>query len=133
MFTEATIRQMRQLHQQAMMDECDLLAHLPGGTDPYNMPEPDDYVYANTLPCSYKPVKAGEELPLTDVPTLDGILSFDRSVEETHQIEIRSLDRFRLTRLHGDLLAQPLLLEVVGQPKRDDFAIVLPVKKVRDE
>lgn len=133
MFTEATIQEMRQLHGQAMLDECDLLVHTPGGTDQYNMPEPDDYIYANTLPCSYRPVKAGEVLPLANVPTLDGVLAFDRSVEESYEVEIRPVDRFRLTKLHGDALARPLLMEAAGQPKRDNFAVVLPVKKVTDE
>lgn len=122
------------MHNRAMLDECQLLVHLPGGVDDYNMPEPDSYTaYGENLACSWKPTKVDELAPLSDVPAMDGVISFDRSVESDHEITIRSVDRLRLVKLHGDSLATAVLFDIVGLPKRDNFAIICPVRKVTDQ
>jgi len=131
--TDTTLQAMRQIHKTAMMDECEFLIYTPGGTDPYNMPEPDNYTYQATLPCSFKPLRSDEAMPETDVPMLDGTIAFDRTVEEQYGVTIRNLDRLRLTRLHGDELAVPQLYDIVGEIQRDSLAIVVPIKNVTDQ
>lgn len=133
LISETTITGLRHLHNQAMMDECDYYNWTPGGTDIYNMPEPDNYTYQTALPCSYKPVRPDQMAPNTDLGMIEGLLAFDRSVEITYDITIRHLDRFRLTKLHGDTLTQPIWFEPDGELKRDNLAIVIPVKKLEDK
>jgi len=131
-FTDGTIDQLRALHQTAMMDECELLKYTPGGPDPYGMPEPDNYTYLAILPCSYRPIRPGEALQGTDVPLLDALVSFDSTVEAVYDISLDDLDRIKITRLHGDLLAEPMVFEVVGALKRDNVAVIATLKKVTD-
>jgi hypothetical protein len=132
-FSDDTLHAFRALHKTAMMDECELLVHLPGGKDRYNMPEPDDYTPKVTLPCSFKPLRSDEALPETDVPMLDGTIAFDRTVEEEYGITITNLHRLRLTKFHGDELLQPELYDIAGQIQRDNLAIVAPVKRNTEE
>lgn len=127
-FGDGTINTFRVIHKSAMMDECELLSYLPGGRDRYNMPEPDEHYHTATLACFFKPVRSDEVNPETNVPTLDGFISFDQISLEQAEVSISSHDWLRLTKLHGDELSQ--LYEIAGELQRDSLAVIVPVKKV---
>lgn len=131
--SDATLSSLRQLHTTAMMDECELLAHLSGGTDEYNMPEPETYHVAATLPCSFRPLAPGEGMSKTETSLINAEIAFDHNIEAHHGLSIRGLDRIRLTKLHGEILDRPQLYDINGPIRRDNVAVVVSLKRVTDE
>lgn len=132
--SDTTLENLRQIHRSAMMDEAELLKRWPGGTDEYNMPEPDQYTVLATLPCSFRPstgsssTSSSEALPGTDVPLLDGLISFHFDVT----VDLSSFDRVRIVKLHSETLADPLLFDLAGPARRDNVANIFPLKRVTE-
>lgn len=140
MFISPTTRQsLRRLHAAAMMDEAELLRYTPGDVDQYNMPEPGQYTYLATLPCSFRPstgssVSASKTgMGDSEVPLLDGQIAFNFDVEIATEVDLSNFDRVKITRLHGERLDRPLLFDLAGPALRDSLALIFPLKKVTDE
>lgn len=137
--SDATIASLRQLHTSVMMDEAELLKYWPGGTDEYNMPEPEQYIYLATLPCSFRPStgssssSSSEAMSKSDVALLDGLISFDFDVEEVQGVDLSNFDRVRVIKMHGETLPVPLLFDLAGPARRDNFANIFPLKRVTEE
>lgn len=131
LISEATLKSLRAIHTAAMMDEAQLLKRFEGGPDEYNMPEPDTYVHLATLPCSFSPASTSTEAG-GETPLLDGTISFDFDVEIAEVVDLSNFDRVRITKLHGEKLAIPLLFDLAGQARRDSVANIFPLKRVTE-
>lgn len=132
--SEATLQSLRQIHASAMMDEAELLKRSPGGPDEYNMPEPDQYTYLATLPCLFRPSTGSREgMTDSEVPLLDGLISFNFDVEIAQEVDLSNFDRVKIVKLHGERLAKPLLFDLAGPSRPDYVANVFPLKRVTEE
>lgn len=132
--SDSTLKSLRQIHASAMMDEAELYQRYEGGPDEYNMPEPDQYIYLETLACSFRPstgsnvTSSKEAMGDSEVPLLDGQIAFNVEVD----VAMTNFDRVKITRLHGERLRQPLLFDLAGPALRDYVSITFPLKKVTE-
>lgn len=133
LISDATLKSLRAIHTSAMMDEAELLKYTPGGVDEYNMPEPDQFTYLATLPCSFRPGSSKEAAPEGDTPLLDGLISFDFDVEIAQAVDLSNFDRVKITKLHGERLAKPLLFDLAGPAQRDTLTNLFPLERVTKE
>lgn len=137
--SEATLQSLRQIHASAMMDEAELLKRFEGGPDEYNMPEPDQYVYLATLPCLFRPSSgsssgsSSEGMTGSEVPLLDGLISFNFDVEIAQEVDLSNFDRVKIVKLHGETLARPLLFDLAGPSRPDYVANMFPLRRVTEE
>jgi hypothetical protein len=120
-----------------MMDEAELYKRFVGGPDQYNMPEPDRYTYLATLPCAFRPspgssAASSEGMTRSEVPLLDGLISFNFDVERAHEVDLSNFDRVKIVKLHGERLDKPLLFDLAGPARRDNLANIFPLKRVTE-
>ena len=138
LISDATLQSLRAIHQSAMMDEAELYKRFEGGPDPYNMPEPDQYIHLATLPCAFRPspgsssATSQEGMTRSEVPLLDGLISLNFDVESAHEVDLSNFDRVKIVKLHGERLDRPLLFDLAGPAQRDNLANIFPLKRVTE-
>lgn len=139
LISDATLQSLRQIHASAMMDEAELLRRFEGGPDEYNMPEPEQYVYLATLPCLFRPSTgsssgaSSEGAGDSEVPLLDGLISFNFDVEIAQAVDLSNFDRVKIVKLHGERLDKPILFDLAGPARRDYVANLFPLRRVTKE
>jgi hypothetical protein len=68
----------------------------------------------------------------SEVPLLDGLISFNFDVERAHEVDLSNFDRVKIVKLHGERLDKPLLFDLAGPARRDNLANIFPLKRVTE-
>lgn len=124
--SNGTIQGLRQLNDQALMDQCTRLKFTAGTANAYGLDSPETYDVAETLACLFRKVQPGEAMEQAEVPTRGGQIRLERGTT------ITARDRIRLTRLHGEELETAQTYRIVGEPQITYVGVVLEVELVTD-
>ena len=125
-FTNSELSAMRQTQTSAMMDTCVVLIHGSGAIDAYGNPSAG-YSEGSPVRCGYHPGSSREVQQGNETVLVDATLRLPVGTV------INSRDRVRLTHRFGEVLATPLLFDVMGQPAQGPSGLLVNLRRVTDE
>lgn len=131
-FEPAELERMRDVQAGAMMDECEILRRSVVSTDAYGMPvELWTVLTATRCAISHSNTAQGvmaEALGSASQGTQVAIEM--RLIRLPRHTDIQTTDHVRLTHRFGDVLAEPVDYEIVGEPQAGPSGLICRLQKV---
>jgi hypothetical protein len=108
-------------------DTCRRLVYTAGAVNAYGMPEPPTYVRGDAITCGLDMRSSAREVMNgTQVVLADARLRL--SVNTT----LDNRDRIEITQRFGEVLATPLVYEIIGEPERGPSGLVVNLRLATD-
>jgi hypothetical protein len=105
-----------------MFDRCDLLVRDASETDPYGLPLVT-WLDAGVSPCGLD-IRASREMVNAEAHVYDARLRLPFGTQ------ISNIDRVRITHRYGNLMATPLVYDLIGDVRQGPSGILVDLRSV---
>jgi hypothetical protein len=107
-------------------DTCRRLVYTAGATNAYGMPEPPTYVRGDAITCGLDMNSTNEVMIGTQV------IIADASLRLLVTTTLDNRDRIEITQRFGEVVAAPLVYEIIGEPERGPSGLVVNLRLATD-